>query len=223
MARRYNSKETVELILSASMKLFNEKGFDKTSMQEIVDASGISKGSIFHHFNSKEEILTAVIAKQAEADAQITRQWLDKIEHMTGKEKTIALLNRVFEDVETGVDPLSVQVFKSPQMILAIMQESLKIVAPTYANIFKEGMEDGSITTIFPDQCAEALVLLMNYWCNSIIFECDTENLLNRIRFIQQMMRRLGADVISDQHISQFMKLYKNLSIGGIQNGINRN
>jgi len=217
MPRRYNSQETMDMILSASMKLFSEKGFDKTSMQEIVDESGVSKGSIFHHFNSKEEILTTVIVNQAKAQDKIIRKWLDEIESMTGREKMIALLDRVFED--TNTDALGMQVLKSPQMILAIMQESLKIVAPTYAKIFKEGMEDGSITTTLPDQCAEALVLLMNYWCNSIIFECDTEYLLNRMRFIQQMMKGLGADVISDKHISQLMKLCENLNNGGIQYG----
>jgi len=223
MPRRYNSQETVEMILSASMKLFSEKGFDKTSMQEIVDESGVSKGSIFHHFNSKEEILTTVIVNQAKGHDQVIRKWLDEIKGMTGKEKMIALLDRVLDDADVGPDSLSVQVFKSPHMILAIMQESLKIIAPTYAKIFNEGMEDGSITTTLPDQCAEALVLLMNYWCNPIIFECDKEYLLNRMQLIQQMMKGLGADVINDKHISQFMKLYENLNNGGIQDGINSN
>jgi len=219
MPRRYNSKETIELILSAAMKRFNEKGFDKTSMQEIVDESGVSKGSIFHHFNSKEEILTAVIVNQAKAHNQLVRKWLNKIVNLTGKEKMIALLNRLLEDTADATNTADVQVLKSPQMILAIMQESLKIAAPTYAQILKEGIQDGSITMTHPTQCAEALVLLMNYWCNPIIFECDTENLLHRMQFIQQMMRGLGADVITDNHISQFMKLYKNFNNKEIQNG----
>jgi len=223
MPRRYNSKETVALILSASMELFRKKGFDKTSMQEIVDESGVSKGSIFHHFHSKEEILTAVIVNQAKAHHQMICKWLDEIEHMTGKEKMIALLDRVFEDTNADVDTLGVQVMKSPRMILAIMQESLKITAPIYAKIFKEGMTDGSITTDLPDQCAEALVLLMNYWCNSIIFECDIAHLTQRILFVQQMMRQLGADVISDAHVSQFRKIFQNFNSGEVQNGIKDN
>jgi len=203
------------------MKLFREKGFDKTSMQEIVDESGVSKGSIFHHFHSKEDILTTVIVNQAKTHIQIICKWLDELESMTGKEKMIALLDRIFEGTDMDADSLGIQVFKSPQMILTIMQESLKITAPAYAKIFKEGMEDGSISTTLPDQCAEALVLLMNYWCNSILFECGTKHLLNRVLFIQQMMRGLGADVISDRHISRFMKLSEHLNDGGIQNGIN--
>jgi len=223
MPRRYNSQETIEMILSASGKLFNEKGFDKTSMQEIVEESGVSKGSIFHHFNSKEEILTAVIINHAKAECKIIRKRLDEARGMTGKEKMTYLLDWIFEDAHAGVDPLSLQVYKSPQMILAIMQESLKITAPIYANLFMEGIEDGSIMTEYPNQCAESLVLLMNFWCNPIIFECDLEHLTNRILFVQQTMKQIGVDIITDKHVSQFTKIYGNLTNGGIQNGTNCN
>ena len=218
MPRRYNSKETIELILAASMKLFSEKGFDKTSMQEIVDESGVSKGSIFHHFKSKEEILTTAIVNQAKAHEQILCQWLNGLDGMTGKEKMATLIDRLFEDVETDktTERFGEQVFKSPQMILAIMQESLKIAAPIYAKILKEGIEDGSITVALPDECAEAFSLLINFWCDATIFQSSAEHVSKRLMFVQQMMRALGADVISDQHISQFIKLY-----GGLQNELN--
>ncbi|MCL2857415.1 MAG: TetR/AcrR family transcriptional regulator [Oscillospiraceae bacterium] len=206
MPRRYNSKETIELILSASIKLFNEKGFDKTSMQEIVDESGVSKGSIFHHFNSKEEILTAVMVNQAKTYEQVILKWLGEVESMTAKEKMIAMLDKILEDADMGADALGKHVLKSPQMILAAMQESLKIAAPIYAQIFKEGTEDGSITTAYPEECAQVFTLLMNFWCDNAIFECSTKELCNRAVFFQQMMRDLGADVISDKHISQFIK-----------------
>jgi len=212
MTRRYNSKETIELILSASMKLFNERGFDKTSMQAIVDKSGVSKGSIFHHFISKEDILMTVIIRKAETEHEQISKWLGEIKNMTAKEKLTVFLDKLFEDINTEDGHLNSQVLRSPQMVLITMQKSLKITAPIYANLFKEGVKDGSISTELPDQCAEALVLLMNFWCNTVIFECDKMNLFNRILFIQQMMRELGADIISDQHISQIMKLSEKLS-----------
>lgn len=56
MARKNNPKQAIENIITISAKLFAEKGYDKTSMQDIADAVGMSKGGIFHHFNSKEEI-----------------------------------------------------------------------------------------------------------------------------------------------------------------------
>ena len=61
MPRKKNPKQTLENIVSIATELFVEKGCEKTSMQDIVNALGMSKGAIFHHFKSKEDILNAVI------------------------------------------------------------------------------------------------------------------------------------------------------------------
>lgn len=63
MARKNNPKQAIENIITISAKLFAEKGYDKTSMQDIVDALGMSKGGIFHHFKSKEDIFNAVMER----------------------------------------------------------------------------------------------------------------------------------------------------------------
>ena len=44
MPKKYNSQATIENVLTVSAKLFLEKGFDKTSIQDIAEAAGISKG-----------------------------------------------------------------------------------------------------------------------------------------------------------------------------------
>ncbi|OQM45942.1 TetR family transcriptional regulator [Anoxybacillus sp. UARK-01] len=50
----------VEFIKTA-MKLFAEKGYYSTSIQDIVEAWGISKGAFYHHFSSKEELMLSVV------------------------------------------------------------------------------------------------------------------------------------------------------------------
>ena len=45
MSKKYNSQSTIDDILSVSAKLFLEKGFDKTSMNDIATTAGISKGA----------------------------------------------------------------------------------------------------------------------------------------------------------------------------------
>lgn len=48
-------------ILEASARIFGEKGFHGTSMQEIADAVHLQKGSLYHHVASKQEILFALL------------------------------------------------------------------------------------------------------------------------------------------------------------------
>ena len=53
MARNKYPQRTVEKILEVSLALFNEKGYEKTTIQDIVNALGMSKGAIYHHFKSE--------------------------------------------------------------------------------------------------------------------------------------------------------------------------
>lgn len=67
MARNKYPEETVNLILDVSAKLFIEKGYDETSIQDIIDhLGGLSKGAIYHHFKSKESILVAIFDRMGE-------------------------------------------------------------------------------------------------------------------------------------------------------------
>lgn len=57
--------ETKREILRAAEQLFCQKGYEAASMQEIVRAAGVSKGGIYHHFASKEEIMTLLSHQHA--------------------------------------------------------------------------------------------------------------------------------------------------------------
>ena len=67
MARNKYPEETVNLILETATRLFVQKGYERTSIQDIINnLGGLSKGAIYHHFKSKEEILIAVTNKMTE-------------------------------------------------------------------------------------------------------------------------------------------------------------
>ncbi len=58
MARNKYPEITVEKILDVAQRLFLEKGYDNTTIQDIVnELGGLTKGAIYHHFKSKEEII----------------------------------------------------------------------------------------------------------------------------------------------------------------------
>ncbi|MFJ8231134.1 TetR/AcrR family transcriptional regulator [Streptomyces sp. NPDC094448] len=50
-------------LLSAATRLFAEHGYDKTSVQEIVEAAGVTKGALYHYFGSKEDLLQEVYGR----------------------------------------------------------------------------------------------------------------------------------------------------------------
>lgn len=68
MNRRDKQKaETLIDILRSAEELFMEQGFDKTSMRQIAEHSGLTKGAIYHHFNSKEDLLERICTEHDRA------------------------------------------------------------------------------------------------------------------------------------------------------------
>lgn len=64
-------------LLGEAEKLFCQRGYDKTSVQDILAAAGISKGGFYHHFDSKDEVLTALCQRRTERAAAFTADALD--------------------------------------------------------------------------------------------------------------------------------------------------
>jgi AcrR family transcriptional regulator len=54
---------TREVILTTSLELFAFQGYESTGVQEIVDKSGITKPTLYHHFGNKRGLLDAIIAE----------------------------------------------------------------------------------------------------------------------------------------------------------------
>lgn len=213
MTRKKNPEQTIENIIAVSEKLFLETGYEKTSMQDIVNALGMSKGAIFHHFKSKEDILHAVLNKQSEYMLQTYYKWLEETKTNNAREKIIALLEKSLKDREsrTDIDSLVSSQLSNHRFIVANMQSSVNKSAPILAKLLREGVKDGSITTQNPDECAEVFLLLFNTWCDHVLFECNINRLTARLQFIQQIMRQMGADILSDKAVKEYVKFIKNL------------
>lgn len=212
MARKNNPKQAIENIIAVSAKLFVEKGYDKTSMQDIVDALGMSKGGIFHHFKSKEDIFNAVMERQFDQIIETINQWFEEMDGLTAKEKLRGLIKRNLMDdkiIKESSNMVS-SAIESPQIILAFTQNNVKKLAPIIADVIREGIEDGSIATAFPNECAEVLLLLLNFWCDTDIFQGDFSTLLKRFRFLQHLMRQLGVDILEDEIIDAISNFYGN-------------
>ena len=78
MTQTNNSKRRKELVAIAA-RLFFEQGYERTTVRMLADAMGIKSGSLFHHFNDKQEILCAVIQDGMESALEIAGEALDGV------------------------------------------------------------------------------------------------------------------------------------------------
>lgn len=214
MARKNNPEQTREKIISISGELFLKKGFDKTSMQDIVNELKMSKGAIFHHFQSKEAILQAVMDRQSQILEEVFCGWLQEMDGMTAKQKLIGLLekNVATYDEMHDTDEVFASQEKNPWFIVRMMDDAVQRSAPFFSKIIKEGLIDGSIQTEYPDECAEVFFLLLNIWCSPTIFECTPTKLTQRLKFLQKMMRLQGVDIVTDELIEKMVSIIRRVT-----------
>lgn len=207
-----NPEQTLENILSISAKLFIEKGFDKTSIQDIINELGMSKGAIYHHFKSKEEILDAVLLNHSNHVEQMLKQCIHDNVSCTAREKLIKILDNNWGYIEkNALNKSMISQTNNSQLILGAMKTTIKNSAPIFAKIMYEGKEDGSITTEYPEECAQVFFLLINFWCDPMNFQCNLQELINRLKFLQQMMKNMGADIVTDELINNISTSFKNV------------
>ncbi|MCX4378231.1 MAG: TetR/AcrR family transcriptional regulator [Lachnospiraceae bacterium] len=209
MARNKYPEETVNLILDTATRLFVKKGYERTSIQDIINnLGGLSKGAIYHHFKSKEEILIAVTTKMTE----VSNKMLFKIRNapnMTGKEKLKKLLedslNRPAHDEIFSAAP---NIKSSPALVSSILMESVETVAPEYVlPIIKQGIEDGSIQTEYPEEFAELIMLVGNVWLDPMVFDDDSEKIYRKCVMFDKMLRGFGLDIVDDSMFERLRSL----------------
>ena len=214
MQRKKNPEQTIESIITVSEKLFLEKGYEKTSIQDIMNATGMSKGTIFHHFKSKEDILNAVFAKQADESEQIIKEWLMELKHLKAREKIMIVIERNFDDKRLRrLDSIMYSLVSNPRFVVAAMNDAVNTSGPVLASLFREGLKDGSIKTEFPDECAEVFFLLLSIWCDPAIFKCNITRLNKRLKFLQQLMNQMGVGIFSDKIMKNYITFIKKIQI----------
>lgn len=205
MARNKYPEVTVNRILDASMKLFLEKGYDKTTIQDIVDELGdLSKGAIYHHFRSKEDILEAALNRSQENSA------FELIKHLkadTGLGK-LQELGGISVSSEEQLDffRATPNILKNPRFLAMQLYDSINEVAPALEILIREGISDGSITADYPKELAEVLILLLNIWLNPMVFSDTPERTDAKYEFLKDMFEKLGIPLLNEN----FLTLLKN-------------
>ncbi|MCQ4921709.1 TetR/AcrR family transcriptional regulator [Tissierella carlieri] len=207
MSRNKYPEQTIKKILSVSGRLFTEKGFDKTSIQDIINELQMSKGAIYHHFKSKEEILDAIIKKQLSYSNQMLKKLIKDTKANNGREKLVCILEATMSDEEAhSLDNVLMSQIKNPQFVVLGIKTGINSDAPILSEIIQEGIEDGSINIEFPNECAEIFMLLVNIWINPVLFNRNISETLSRLKFLQMLMKQLGVDIVSDKLIKQILK-----------------
>ena len=160
MARNKHPEETVNFILDVAFRLFMEKGYEYTSIQDIIDQlGGLSKGAIYHHFKSKEDILVAVTDRMTAESNQMLADIRDRTD-LCGREKLRTIFkSSINRPVQNDIFTVAPDFHNNPRLLFSLLHDTIEEAAPNYIlPIIEQGIADGSIETDYPKQLAELIL-----------------------------------------------------------------
>ncbi|MBD2870808.1 TetR/AcrR family transcriptional regulator [Paenibacillus arenilitoris] len=211
MARNKYPEETINQIVTVALNLFIQKGYEQTSIQDIInELGGLTKGAIYHHFKSKEEIMQAVTDHLFKGVDEMLSGVRDDKE-LNGLEKLrkisrVSLNNPAQNEVASATPNL----LRNPKLLAAQIEHIVEIAVPVYIQpIIEQGMRDGSIRTDYPRELSEVLLILTNLWLNPAVIETSPEKMLRKVRFFDEILKGLGLEMFDEQMFQRFEELFR--------------
>lgn len=175
-------KERKEEIVAAAGELFLTKGYDNTTMKDVMVRLNIAKGTIYHYFASKDELLDAVIDKVAEEELQrlqlIAKKTkgtvLERFKHLviegsknSGGDRHHDLIEHLHQTSNAG-------------MHIRLLAKILTVQAPLYAELIEQGSEEGTFQTDSPLECAEFILAGVQFLVDLGVYSWSQEQLHRR-------------------------------------------
>ena len=192
---RKDAEERKNEILDAADELFSRKGFDGASTNDILEKVGIARGTLYHHFKSKEEIMNALIGRYSDRLLGAARA--------IAADRSIPVVERLIRAVMAmhlsgGSSHEIMAHIHKPQN--ALMHQKLqkiifREVPPILTDIIRDGMEQGIFQTPFPYECMEMVVIYATAVFDGDLVPLTDEERLSRIlAFIHNVEKLLGAE-----------------------------
>lgn len=200
-------------ILNAAQQLFLTKGYEDTSVSDIMELAGGAKGMFYRFFQSKEEVMHALgnqmFFENNPFEAVRKRDDLNGLQ----KVKTLLTLNQSDEE-RNSINRQAVTILKDPHILAAAIRENRRVLTPLWRELLDEGIRDGSIQTEYVRELSELLPLI-NFWMLPTVFPATEAELLHKYRFVMDVLSHMGLPVLGKEHMTFTKKLISDLAEKG--------
>ena len=151
-------------IINVAQNLFYQKGYDKTSVNEIIKSQGIAKGTFYYYFESKEDLLDKMVGKIV-AGVMIPLKIKLRSKNLNAIDKLKIFFHQwtIFKIKNIEFFQLLVKImYKKENLLLRhkIQQNSLKQMVPFISEIIKQGQKEGLFSVGNPRETAEIIMYL---------------------------------------------------------------
>lgn len=212
MPRNKYPEETRQKIIETSLRLFVERGYDETTVLDIVaNLGGLTRGAFYHHFKSKEEVLGAIFCSDEFSSKAFERA--KNAKGVNGLERLrLALKYALAENTETQFHTEATQLAMALMMSPRFLAEKVKSDVEAARQIepfIAEGMSDGSIPPGNPKILAELFMVLANFWMMPTIFPGSPEETWQKGELMADILDKIGFPVIDEEMEQAFSQTFE--------------
>ena len=175
-------------IMVAAEKLFQKEGYDKTPVEAIIKKVGIAKGTFYHYFKTKQDILQALVDHIGEkmkhhfnAIAELPElNAIDKLKLMIrGKEKKAIILSPVMEAIHKSEN----RELQERLNIYAVMH-----IYPIIASVFEQGFKENTFKNLLSVETVQMIFSGSQFVLNSGLFHWSSKQQMNFLKSGQAML-----------------------------------
>ncbi|HDR7276649.1 TetR/AcrR family transcriptional regulator [Bacillus cereus] len=182
-------------ILETAERLFLTKGYTKTTVNDILKEIGIAKGTFYHYFKSKEEVMDEIIMRIIKKDVAKAKVIVSN--------PNIPVLEKLFrvlmeQSPKSGdVKDKMIEQFHQPnnaEMHQKSLVQSIIHLSPVLTEILEQGIEEGIFSTSYPQETIELLLSSAQVIFDDGLFQWKPEEMMRRVKaYIKMMEVSVGA------------------------------
>ncbi|MDF2700194.1 MAG: TetR family transcriptional regulator [Haloplasmataceae bacterium] len=178
-------------IMEMANQLFKKNGFELTSINQIVESLSIAKGTFYHYFKSKEEILIAIIDESMEKYIQNIKMFIDNDSY-----DAVSKLNYVFKMIFFSQKEPDAIIFVEDNKD-AIVHQKLdekfyEKIYPIFLSIITKGIKETTFKITYPEDITQILMIgIRGYIHYHIPHFSDINYAISKIRVIEELFNKL--------------------------------
>lgn len=176
-------------IIDAAHDLFISKGYQATTIEDILAATGIAKGTLYYHFPGKDDIMNAIINTVAETITARAQGILNEDDQPLSKVMRIIASARVQQRDAALIDQFHVP--NNAEFHVRSITTTVHALAPILGEAIREGVARGAFTCAYPNEMAEIVLVSAFMLTDQGFFPADPTLSAQRLQALHKTLYAL--------------------------------
>lgn len=180
-----------ELILEAAQELMCQMSGKDISVNLIAKKAGIAKGSVYYYFESKDQILDAVVEKCYKNAIHEFFRELDS--EKSALQKINLLFNSIIKSEFSNKEKnLIINLHLSDDLVLhnKMKMIAIKEISPLFTALLRQGCVEGSIETEYPKESAEMIVAILTFLIDDKSFPSENITMEMKLKYFSYCLEK---------------------------------